>query len=63
VELCRSIQVFNAPICEPEYIAEVPKDKAHEVCRVIKTYTKDLHVVHPQKLWTMLQYSLQHIVA
>jgi hypothetical protein len=61
-DLYKDIHVFNAPIGEPEFVAEVLKDKAHEVCGVIHNYSADLQDGHPQEMWTMLQYSLQHRV-
>jgi hypothetical protein len=38
------------------------RDKAEEVAKVTMQYIQDLEEEHPQELWTMLQYSLQHIV-
>ena len=56
------MQVFNAPIGEVGFIAEILKDKAHDVCRVIYDSTTDLQDEHPLEPWTMLQYSLHHKV-
>ena len=38
------------------------RDKAQEVARVTRRYVSDLEEDHPQELWAMLQYSLQHKV-
>jgi hypothetical protein len=58
----KGIHVFNAPIGEPDYVPEMLEDKAHETHRVINTYASDLADNHAQELWTILQYSLYHMI-
>jgi hypothetical protein len=58
----RGVTVFNVPIGEPEYEETVLKNKSRELARVARKYIEDLEEEYPQNLWTLLQYSLQHMI-
>ena len=58
----KSITFFNVPIGEPEYLEVVLRDKAPEATRVIRVYVEDLEDENPQELWTVLRYSLHHMI-
>jgi len=58
----RGLHVFNVPVGDPDYVATVLKTKAIQVGTTTRNYMTDLTDEHPQEMWTMLQYSLQHKV-
>ncbi len=58
----RGLLVFNTPIGDEDYITYVLKDKARQVEKLAKMYIDDVAEEHPHELWTMLQYSLQHMI-
>ena len=56
------VTVFNVPIGEPEYVEAVLRKIALEVTEVARAYVEDLEDEYPQKVWTLLQYSLHHMI-
>ena len=58
----RGIQIFNVPVGDEEYVAAVLKEMAKKVKSTTRRYVEDLEEKYPQKVWTMLQFSLQHRV-
>ena len=61
-DILRGVTVFNVPIGDPEYVETMLNNKARDVAGVARKYIEDLEEEHPQKLWTLLQYSLQHMI-
>ncbi len=56
----RGIPIFNVPIGKPRYVEAVLRKKADEVANITRVYVLELKEEYPQKLWTLLQYSLSH---
>ena len=56
----RGVHVFNVPVGDEDYIATALQPKASQATTTTRKYVEDLADDHPQELWTMLQYSLQH---
>ena len=52
--------IFNVPIGEDEYVANVLRNKAEKVGRLARKHTRDLEEGNPHELWTTLQFSLHH---
>ncbi len=59
-ERLRGVHDFNVPVGDADYVATVLQTKATQVRSTTRNYVKDLADDHPQELWTMLQYSIQH---
>jgi hypothetical protein len=62
-DILRRVKVFNVSVGDTDYIASVLQTKASQVTTTTRKYVENLAHDHPQELWTMLQYSLQHRVA
>jgi len=61
-EVLRGIMIFNVPVGERRYVDALLRQKAMEVGKVTRQYAEDLEEQYPHELWTMLQFSLQHMV-
>jgi hypothetical protein len=59
-DMLRGLHVFNVLVGDPEYTTTVLKTKATQMRTTTRNYVADMADDHPQELWTMLQYSLQH---
>ena len=58
----RGVTIFNVPIREERYAEAVLKKKAKEVAAITRQYAVDMEEEHPQEMWALLHYSLQHKV-
>jgi len=56
------VTIFNVSIGVLGYAEEILRNTAIEVAKVTMEYVCDLEEVYPHELWTILQYSLQHMV-
>ena len=61
-ECLKGITIFNVPVGEERYGEAVLRQKAREVEQATRQYVEDLEEKYPQELWTMLQFSLQHMI-
>ena len=62
-DILRGILIFNVSVGEERYVTAVLRDKAKLVGHVTRQYVEDLEEEYPHELWTMLQFSLQHMIA
>ena len=60
--MLHGLQVFNVPVGDPDYVTSILRTKANQVGTITKNYVTELADDHPQELWTMLQYYIQHKV-
>jgi len=61
-DILRGLLIFNVPVGEERYGAAVLRYKAQQVGQVARQYVEDLEEEYPQELWTMLQFSLHHMI-
>ena len=61
-DILRGLLIFNVPLGQERYVATVLRDKAKQVGQVTRQYVEDLEEEYPQELWTMLQFSLHHMI-
>jgi len=61
-EMLRGLAIFNVPVEEEKFVEAKLREKATQVRRTTEAYVRDLGDEHPQELWTMLQFSLQHCI-
>jgi len=61
-DVLRGLEVFNVPVGDPDYVATILRTKAKQVGITTSNYVTDLADEHPQDMWTMLRYCLQHMV-
>ena len=59
-DILRGVTIFNVPVGEEKYVQAKLRDKARQVRETTEAYVRGLGDEYPQKLWTMLQFSLQH---
>jgi hypothetical protein len=58
----RGLHIFNVPMGEEKYVESILRKKAKHVEKVTERYVENLGEEYPQELWTMLQFSMQHII-